>query len=257
MSKHTFYLLLIGSFAGVLWAANDPFVGKWKLNPSKSELTDEMRVESAGGNKYTFIFGADAETIAVDGTDQPGIFGTTLSVTADGPSTWKVVRKKDGRMLVEGIWTLSADGQTLRDDFTGYRPNGSTYKLDYLYKRTAGSSGFAGTWESTSEKVDSVFELQIEPWKEDGLSFANLAQESARNLEFDGKDYPNEGKGVLPGSAASGRRVDARAMELTDKINGKVSDTQEISVSPDLKILTVTVHPAGHSKPSVLVFERE
>jgi len=28
------------------WAANDPFVGGWKLNPSKSKLTDQMKVES-------------------------------------------------------------------------------------------------------------------------------------------------------------------------------------------------------------------
>jgi len=37
-----------------LWAADDPFVGEWKLNPSKSKLSDEMKVESAGGNKCAF-----------------------------------------------------------------------------------------------------------------------------------------------------------------------------------------------------------
>lgn len=258
MSKHTFYLLLVGCLAtGALWAANDAFIGKWKLNASKSQLVDEMRVESAGANKYTFIFGNDPETIVVDGTDQPGGFGSTLSVSADGPNTWKVVRKKDGRTIISAIWTLSADGQSLRDDFTGYPPNGSTYHLDYLYKRTAGSSGFAGTWESASEKVDSVVELNIQPWKEDGLSFINLARGSTRNLEFDGKDYPNGGPGVVPGAASSGKRVDERTLELTDKIQGRIYDTQQVSVSPDLKKLTMTVHPAGHTKPNVFVFDRE
>jgi hypothetical protein len=33
---------------GTLWAANDPFVAKWKVNPSKSKLTDEMKVEAVG-----------------------------------------------------------------------------------------------------------------------------------------------------------------------------------------------------------------
>jgi hypothetical protein len=28
-----------------LWAANDPFVGDWKLDPSRSKLTDVMKVE--------------------------------------------------------------------------------------------------------------------------------------------------------------------------------------------------------------------
>ena len=78
---------------GTLWAANDPFVGKWKVNPSKSKLTDEMKVEVVGENKYAFTFGPGAvDTIVADGTDQPATQGTTLSVTVEGPNNWKVVR---------------------------------------------------------------------------------------------------------------------------------------------------------------------
>src|SRR5271154_3775968 len=29
-----------------LCAPDDPFIGKWKVNPSKSKLTDEMKVEA-------------------------------------------------------------------------------------------------------------------------------------------------------------------------------------------------------------------
>jgi len=37
MSKRTFQLLLAACLVTeTLWAANDPFVGKWKLNPSKA-----------------------------------------------------------------------------------------------------------------------------------------------------------------------------------------------------------------------------
>src|SRR6476660_4674627 len=100
MSNSTIQLLLVaGLVTGTFWA-NDHFVGKCKLNPSRSKLTDEMKVESVGGNKYAFDFGSgNAETIEADGTDQPGIFGTTLSVTVEGPNTWKVIRKKDGRTI--------------------------------------------------------------------------------------------------------------------------------------------------------------
>jgi hypothetical protein len=42
---------------------------------------------------------AGPETIVVDGTDQPGHYGTTLSVVSEG-DTWKVIRKKDGRMQI-------------------------------------------------------------------------------------------------------------------------------------------------------------
>lgn len=257
MSKRIFQLLLVAFlFTGTLWAAaDDPFVGKWKLNPSKSILTDVMKVTSDGGNKYTFDFGGGSETIVVDGTDQPGNFGSTLAVTIAGPDTWKVVRKTNGRMEILGIWKLSADGSTLHDDFTGYRPNGSTSHLDYMYKRTAGSSGFAGTWESVSEKVDSVFEVEIRPYEVDGLSFINPGQTDS--LKFDGKDYPSVGANVPPGLVNSGRRVDERAVEMTVKIKDKVLDTQGIKVSADGKTLTITVRPVDRSQPNVLVFDRE
>ena len=258
MFKRTFELLLVACLGtGALWAANDPFVGEWKLNPARSKLTDQMKVESVGANKYVFDFGGGSETIVVDGTDQPGNFGSTLSVTVEGPDTWKVIRKKDGRMLITATWKLSKDGNTLTDDFTGIEPNGSTFNLNYVYKRTAGSSGFAGTWESTSETVNSVFVLQVRPYEADGLSFIDPSEEETKNVKFDGKDYPNLGPNVVPGSASSVRRVNERTLEMTDKIDGKVMDAQQIELSSDLQTLTMTVHTVGRSEPTILVFERQ
>ena len=258
MFKRTFELLLVACLGtGALWAANDPFVGEWKLNPARSKLTDQMKVESVGANKYVFDFGGGNETIVVDGTDQPGNFGSTLSVTVEGPDTGKVIRKKDGRMLITATWKLSKDGNTLTDDFTGIEPNGSTFNLNYVYRRTAGSSGFAGTWESTSETVNSVFVLQVRPYEGDGLSFIDPSEEETKNVKFDGKDYPNLGPNVAPGSASSVRRVNERTLEMTDKIDGKVMDAQQIELSSDLKTLTMTVHTVGRSEPNILVFERQ
>jgi hypothetical protein len=209
MSKRAFQLLLLSCLVQLtLSAANDPFIGKWKLNPSKSKLTDVMKVEASAANKYALDFGGGTpENVVADGTDQPGLDGTTVSITVDAPDTWKVVRKKGGRPLITGIWKLSKDGQTLSDAFTANQPNGSTFSLDYVYKRTARSTGFPGTWESTSEKMNSVFEIEIRPHQKDGLSFINPAQRFTKNLKFDGNDYPVQGPDVTPGSASSGRRV--------------------------------------------------
>ncbi len=52
MSDRTLQLLLVGCLmTGTLWAADNPFLGKWKVNPSESKLNDEMRVEVAGTNR--------------------------------------------------------------------------------------------------------------------------------------------------------------------------------------------------------------
>jgi hypothetical protein len=244
---------------GTLWAANDPFVGKWKVNPSKSKLTDEMKVEVVGENKYAITFGPGAvDTIVADGTDQPALQGTTLSVTVEGPNNWKVVRKKEGRRVVTAIWTLSADGKTLDDAFTQYQPDGSPITVHFTYQRAAGSSGFPGTWDSVSAEVDPSIDLEIQPYEGDGLSLSSRALQTARNIKFDGKDYAGAGPNVPPGSTSSGRRVNQRSLEITNKFQGKITSTQQLEVSKDSKTLTLSIRQAGESKPrTVLVFDRE
>ncbi|MGA2580417.1 MAG: hypothetical protein ABSH24_30850 [Bryobacteraceae bacterium] len=250
-------MLVAGAATGALWAASDPLVGKWKVNSSKSKLTDEMKVEAVGANKYAVTFGpGSVDTIVADGTDQPALQGTTLSITVDGPNNWKVVRKRDGRTLVMGIWTLSADGKSLDDDFTAYQRDGSTTKLHYVYGRTAGSSGFTGTWDSMTAEVNSSMELEIQPYEGDSLSFKGTTVGLNYNVKFDGNDYPNPSVG--PGYAFSGRRINERSVEITDKVQGEIRDTRQLELSSDLKTLTIAVRLTGESKPkNVLVFDRE
>jgi hypothetical protein len=151
---------------------------------------------------------------------------------------------------------LSKDGGTLNDHFTAARPNGDSTSLDYVYKRTGGGAGFPGTWVSSSEQMNSVVVLKIRAWEGDGLSFISQGGGGTKNLMLDGKDYANKGA-VVDGLTASARRVDERTLEMTDKISGKVTDTQEISVSVDGKMLKITMHIPGRSEPDVRVFERE
>jgi len=256
---------------GTLWAANDPFVGKWRVDPSKSKLYDEMKVEAAGANKYTFTFGpGQVDTVVADGSDQPALGGTTLSVTVKGPNSWEVVRKMKGRVLLTAQWTLSEDGKTLNDAFTQYLPdgttlfseplpNGSTLFLPYVYERTAGNSGFLGTWDSESAKVKTGMELRIQPYDGDGLSFKRSDEEIVKKIKLDGNDYPDvDPNGVDKGTASSGRRVNERTLEITYKSKGKITATRRIELSTDLKTLTMTEPLAGQSRPkSILVFDRE
>ena len=259
MSKRTWMLLLVGClFAGALSAAEDPFVGDWKLNASRSKLVEVMKVQSVAGNKYAFDVGAGTETIAADGTDQPGYGGTALSVTIEGPDSWKVVRKKDGRMLLTAYWKLSKDGNTLNDDYTEFAPNGSSSNQKLVFGRTAGKAGFEGTWEMIiNAPANFVIVLKVQPYQGDGLSFINPSAEVTKSVKFDGKDYPNEGPKVAQGSTSSGRRVDERALEVTDKMNGKTMATKQFKLSADGKTLTMVMHPVGQRTPSIFVFDRE
>ena len=240
----------------IAWAAESPFIGEWKLDPSKTRMPDEMKVESQGGNKYTFDLGAGAETIVVDGSDQPGAYGgTVLSVKAEAPDTWIVKRKKDGRLLIEAKWKLSNDGSTLTDNFRQFDSNGTTLGMDYVYRRSGGGSGFAGDWQSIKETMTSPLSMLVKEFQGDGLSF--ITRFRTRNVKFDGKDYPDEGSSAAGGVSSSVRRVDERTLMITDKAAGNVTDTAEIGLSADLKTLTMTLRFPGRDKPNVMVFERK
>src|SRR5246127_4400373 len=244
MLKGTVQLLLVASLITTsLSAAENPFVGKWKLNGSKRRLPVGMKVKKVSANKYAFAFegGVFAETIVTDGENHPGGSGTTLSVTVEGPKNWKVVRKTDSKILLTANWKLSEDDNTLDDDFTFIQPNGSKFNVYYVYKRTAGGPGFDGAWESTSETVNSVFELQIQPYENDGLAFINPSEGTVKNLNFDGKDYAYERPNVKAKFASSIRRVDGRTLAVTDKVDGKLAGTEEIKISPDHDVLTMTI----------------
>jgi hypothetical protein len=254
-----------------VWAAGDPFLGEWKVNPSKSKLYDEMKVEVAGVNRYTFTFGpGQVDTVVADGSDRPALSGTTLSITVKGTNRWEVVRKIKGRVLLKAQWTLSEDGKTLNDAFTQYLPdgttlfsqplpNGSTLFLPYVYERTAGIAGFPGTWDSESAKVKSSIELQVEPYEDDGLSFKRSDEEAVERIKLDGKDYPDpDPSRGSQGAAYSGRRINARSLQITYKSRGSITGSGQIELSADSKTLTMTERLAGQSKPkSILVFDRE
>jgi hypothetical protein len=217
-----------------------------------------MKVEGVSGNKYAFDFGSgNPETVVVDGTDQPAGFDTTLAVTIEAPNKWKVIRKKDGNAIITATWELSQDGKTLTDHLTSISSTGTKSSLEEVYDRTAGTAGFAGTWESDSVQVNSVFEFQILPYEEDGLSFISPADQTTKSIKFDGKDYPGSGPSLPKGYTTSGHRVSALTIQLTDKVAGKIVDTRQEDVSSDLKTLTLTVRTMNRSKPSILVFERE
>jgi len=232
------FLLTASLTTGPLGAQPDPFVGLWKL----TKFTDHMSVMKAGPSTYVFNFeGGGPEKIVVDGTYQPGLGGTMLSVARIG-ANWKVARKRGDRPLLTATWTLSKDGNSLTDDFTSFDQNGAPSNVRGVYTRASAGSGFTGTWVSQSEALNSVTILQIRPYKTNGLSLIVPSEQLTVNWTFDGRKV---------------RRLDARTVEVTRTSNGKVTQTEVYAVSPDLKTLTRAVHVEGESQPLITVFERQ
>jgi hypothetical protein len=245
-------IFLASLAASTFWTAHDPFVGKWRLDVSRSTIVDRMRVQSLGPNKYAFNFeGGPTETVVADGTDQPGLPGTMLAVKAADSRTMAIVRKQDGHVVVSAKWRLSADGRTLRDEFTTVQADGSSLTVPYVYRRMAGTSGFAGTWESATGPVGLKLELEIQPNGNKALSFTSLG--SKKRVTFDGRGHAADGSKDV---TFSGQRGGARAMTYTEKNGGKVARVRTFQLSRDERTLTETIRIPGHSIPDIFVFQR-
>ncbi len=100
-----------------LLAADHSMIGKWKLNPEKSKMTGlDWKFEDLGGDKFNMTFGDDTETIFTDGKAHPAKYGGKRTVTKEGPSSWKVVRTRDGKVTSTSTWTISEDGKNVHLD---------------------------------------------------------------------------------------------------------------------------------------------
>jgi hypothetical protein len=256
--KH-FYssLALVCLLAGTLWAADDPFLGKWKLNMEKSKFAGEQtKIEDLGGNKYKWTSGNVTETITADGTDQPDRFGRTTAITPVDANNWKMVIKKDGKVLSSMTHMLSADGKTQTIKGTSNKPDGTTDDFTVVVKKINGGSGWGGTWEDSDVKFTSPDEWDIQTYEGDGLTFNTPAYKDTLSMKFDGKDYEEKGPTVAPGSTSSGKRVDPHTLEVTDKIKGEVMDHTKYELSADGKTLTLTVHETGQANVQTIVYNR-
>ena len=252
-----YLLLTFVLLGGTLWASDDPFVGKWKFNLDKSKLTgDQIQIQDLGGNKYKWTVGKISDTIAYDGTDQPVHFDRTISMSPESKSSWKMVIKKDGRVMSSMTHTISADGKTQTISGTETKPDGTTSDFTATWKKVSGGSGWGGTWEEADVKFNSPDEWDISQFEGDGLTFDTPAYKDTLSMKFDGKDYEEKGPNVAAGSTSSGKRVNGHTLEVTDKVKGEVMDHTKYEVSPDGKTLMLTVHEAGQEKAQIVVYEK-
>ena len=240
-----------------LMATDSPFIGKWKANVGKSHLTGtSYTVEDLGGGSYKTTLGNEIHIYYGDGKEHATQYGSTCTFTSDGPNKWNVVSKLAGKVVARGSLLLSGDGQTLTQTLEIDQPNGKIGKQVLTEKRTTGTSGLAGTWENTNAQMVPAAEMDIQPL-EGGLSFVNLAYREHDDVKFDGKNYPDVGPRVAPGSTTSGKMTSERIIDLTSKINGKPVGSYHMKLSEDGKTITAVYISHGGAKPQTTVFERQ
>ena len=147
-------LLLLVALSSAALAAESPWVGTWKLDDARSQLTGDTFTYSQGpGGMIHFSDGVNANyDFSLDGKEHPALYGRTVSWTPAGPDAWDTVAKVGDRVLDRSHRKLSADGKTLTMSFTGQNPDGSSFNEEDVYERVSGTSGLLGTWRSVKVK---------------------------------------------------------------------------------------------------------
>ena len=239
-------------------AADPPYVGKWKMNPAKSDFGEttityeqlpsgEMQSTAAGAS-YTF---------KLDGNDYPAMFGSTAAWKSLSANSWETTWKLNGKVLTTDTLTLSADGKTLTVNSKGKKPNGEMLDDTLVAERVSGGPGLAGKWKTKNVKSTAPSVLELASSGPDGLVFKIVDMDLTCNGKFDGKDHPCTGPTLGPGWAVSFVNAGPRALDMTVKNNGNVVFKLWYSVSADGKTLTENGTATGPNEKTTVVYDRQ
>lgn len=134
-------------FSAFIFAANNPFLGTWKLNAAKSKGTpgtmnkEGTQVFEAEGDQVKRTFDAvdaDGQRIHMSGTipwdgkehkvDSPnGLPPAMVAVKKIDERTIEVTVKANGKIVVSGRSVVSKDGKTMTSSFKGQDPKGRNF----------------------------------------------------------------------------------------------------------------------------------
>lgn len=251
-------LAFVAFSSGAAPAPSDPFIGKWKLSLAKSKLTGQIiDIQEVSPDHYRFQEDEHSDIIFADGLDHITHFGDSMAIAKKSDDTWAITYKRGDTVLMNTIWKVSPDGKTLTYTATGTRPNGQHFNNRMILKRTSGTAGLAGTWETTNVTLSSPSEIYIAAWDTGGhlITFPDTSQ--TVRMRFDGKEYRDSGPRVASGATSSGHRIDEHTIETTERIKGKIIETAKATVSADGATQTIVVTEPGDPTPVVLVYDRE
>src|SRR6185295_8625826 len=175
-------------------AADPPYVGKWKMNPAKSDLGEttvtyeqlpsgEMQATQAGVS-YKF---------KLDGKEYPAMFGSTAAWKTVSATSWETTWKLNGNVLSTDTLTLSDDGKSLTVNSKGKKPNGEMMNDTVVSERVSGGAGLAGKWKTKNLKSAAPSVLELASSGADGVVFKIVDMDLTCNGKFDGKDHPCAG----------------------------------------------------------------
>jgi len=245
-----FLLTLISAVISA--AADAPYIGKWKVNSSKSQLTDVVTIEKLPSGEMRFEESGFAYTFKLDGKEYPTPDGGTASWKAVSADKWEVTNRANGK--VNATITLSLSGDTLSSMAMIPQSDGKDIMTTSTSKRISGGPGMVGKWQGKQADAGSLW-LEVALNGADGITLK--APNSMCAAKFDGKPYPMTGSGDGPKQTMSFHKTGPASFETETFLDGKPFFKDVYVASADGKILTDTGTPESTKKPLKVVFDRQ
>lgn len=260
MKRLVFISAVLCVIAGAqLSAAENPWVGTWKLNPARSRFTGEtISYERLTSGEWKATRAGMSYTFRMDGKQHPSLFGRQETWKQASDRNWESTTKSSaGTTLVTQHHEIAPDNKTMKVTSQGTTPSGEKFNDVSWYNRESGKTGLAGKWKSQKVQISAPTVLEIKQHGSNGMTIMLPAYKASVDVIFDGTDAKPTGPTVPPGLTFSAKKLDNHSFEFDEKNEGKPVFKIVYEVSPDGKTMTETATPVGVNETTVAVFERE
>jgi len=249
-------LLLIGSLAMVAWAADLPYLGKWKQNISKSDFGQTtLTYESLPGGEWQADFFGMNYKFKMDGKEYPDGMGGTVSWKRVNATTWETVARSNGKVTGTDTVTLSADGNTLSDAGKVVKTDGGTMENRAVYRRVLGGPGLAGKWQ-TQKVSGAAATMELASPGSDRIVYKDMDMGMSCDAKLDGKDYPCTGPTTPPGFTVAMKNVPPRSLDIEVKKDGTAIFRASYTVAPDGKSMVETGGAVSSNEKMKIAWDR-
>jgi hypothetical protein len=238
-------------------AAENPWIGTWKLDPARSQMpgTTIACSKAANGLMHYVNDGGWDFDFGIDGKEyKTATSGYTDTWTAAGTGAWDTVVKRKGSFYEKMHHQLSADGKTLTLTETGTRPDGSSFTAETVYTRESGSAGLEGKWRSVKASA-TPNTFVIAAATPDGVRWTFPVWKESVTGKADGSDLPLTGS---DGAALSIKLDSPRRHSFTIKVDGKPVEYDVDTLSADGTSFTeITWLPGKESEKVAAVYVKQ
>ena len=219
-------------------AVENPWVGTWKMDPSKGHSSGyKIAYSKLESGLYRWSIGDVGFDFGMDGKEYKALGDSTLSQTQVGDNAWRSVWKENAKVVSDDHAEISADGQTLTVLRKSTRPDGSTDAYQVIFIRVSGTNDLIGEWEEARPNPYSCTLIVSSP-SPGVLRWDSPEYKQTVEGKLDGSDLPVTGPDLSPGMTYAFTTLSPRKQAYTVKHDGNPTSFGTRTLSEDGKTIT-------------------